>query len=111
VSWLEGSLHGPYDGKSDKLQKSPLTLADDSLTGFIQFYNVLRANLHSSGYHMHLLPDLPSVRANTDLSLTPILAHDLPSIGADRSEYTPDVTYWQRLHDSFGMILWHIKLF
>ena len=108
VSWLEVSLHGPYNGKSDKLQKSPLTLADDSLTGFIQFYNVLRANLHSSGYHMHLLPDLPSVRANMDLSLTPILEHDLPSIGADRSEYTPNVTYWQRFHDSFGMILYAV---
>jgi hypothetical protein len=38
-----------------------LTLANDSLTGFIQFYNVLQANLHSSGYHIHLLPDLPSI--------------------------------------------------
>ena len=41
VPWLELSLQGPYDGKSEKLQKAPLTLADDSLTGFIQFYNVL----------------------------------------------------------------------
>ena len=41
VPWLELSLHSPYNGKSEKLQKAPLTLADDSLTGFIQFYNVL----------------------------------------------------------------------
>jgi hypothetical protein len=41
VPWLKLSLQGPYDGKSEKLQKAPLALADDSLTGFIQFYNVL----------------------------------------------------------------------
>jgi hypothetical protein len=89
VPWLELSLQGPYDGKSEKFQKAPLSLADDSLTGFIQFYNVLRANLHSSGYNMHLLPDLPSICANTDLAISPVLASDLPSIGYDRSEYCP----------------------
>ena len=32
IPWLELSLQGPYDGKSDKLQKAPLSLADDTLT-------------------------------------------------------------------------------
>jgi hypothetical protein len=38
IPWLELSLQGPYDGKSKKLHKVPLSLADDSIIGFIQFY-------------------------------------------------------------------------
>jgi hypothetical protein len=58
---------------------------------------------------MHLLLDLPSVHANTDLSLTPLLSHNLPSIGADSYKYTPDSTYdWQQFHNSFGMILYAV---
>jgi hypothetical protein len=108
VPWLELSLQGSYNGKSEKLQKAPLSLADDTLTGFIQFYNVLRANLHSSGYNIHLLPDLPSVRPNTDLALSPVLGFDLPTIGTDSFEHCPDASYWQHFHDSFDMILYAI---
>jgi hypothetical protein len=61
-----------------------------------------------SGYNIHLLPILPSVYANTDLAVSPVFASDLPSIGSDCSEYGPDAAYWQRFHDSFGMILYTI---
>ena len=106
VNWMELSQHGPYGGKTDRLQKLTAKLHDDSLSSFVQFYTSLRAGLQSCSFHPHLLPLLDLLRPDTDLTVTPISILELPSIQQD----VPTLAYWQRQHDNLGMTLYALLL-
>jgi hypothetical protein len=109
VNWMELSQQGPYAGKTDRLQNITTKLQDDSLTSFVQFYTFLRAGLQSCSYHPHLLLLLDLLRPDTDLTVTPISALEVPAIGSQQ-EYTPTLPYWQRRRDNLGMTLYALLL-
>jgi hypothetical protein len=113
VAWLDPNLDGPYAGKHDRIAKLSFTLADDNLAGFMKFYTALRAGLNACGFNPHLLPLLPRIRHDVDLVLTPIVASSTLVIGSgDNPAYlrTPNITHWQRAHDSLGMTLYALLL-
>ena len=58
VAWLSLSDMGPYAGKHDRLVKANVYLSNDSAPEFFKFYNQIRSNLSTSGFHIDLLPEL-----------------------------------------------------
>jgi hypothetical protein len=82
VPWLDMSLDGPYAGKPNHIAKlSSVKLADDMLASFMKFYTSLRTRLNSCGFNPHLLPILPQIRPDVDLTITPIIEESRPVIG------------------------------
>jgi hypothetical protein len=113
VAWLDMSLDGPYAGKQDRIAKLSFTLGDDTLASFMKFYTTLRAGLNSCGFNPHLLPILPRIRTDVDLTITPIVEESCPTIGMgndQRNLRTPHLDYWQRAHDSLGMTLYALLM-
>jgi hypothetical protein len=75
----------------------------------MKFYTTLRAGLNSCGFfNPHLLPILPCIRPDVDLTITPIVKESRPTIGIGNDTHdwcTPYLDYWQQAHDSSGMTL------
>ena len=79
----------------------------------MKFYTGLRAGLNACGFNPHLLPLLPRIRPDVDLSITPIVASSalVIGIGNDPANLrTPSVEHWQRAHNSLGMTLYALLL-
>jgi hypothetical protein len=109
------SLDGPYAGKQDRIAKLvSFTLGDDTLVNFMKFYTTLRAGLNSCGFfNPHLLPILPCIRPDVDLTITPIVKESRPTINIGNHTHdwcTPYLDYWQQAHDSIGMTLFALLM-
>jgi hypothetical protein len=74
LAWLDMSRDGPYAGKKDCITKLSFTLGDDTCASFMKFYTTLWAGLNSCGFsNLHLLPILPRIRPDVNLTITPIV--------------------------------------
>jgi hypothetical protein len=104
VAWLSNSIDGPYEGKLDPLTKGTFQL-NDSPSAFWIFYASLRAFFTGCGFNEELLPQLPFVDANLDLTLTPI-SSDIPNIGAKNGGVAMPHFYWQEQHNRLSSALY-----
>jgi hypothetical protein len=105
VAWLSKSIDGPYHGKLDWLvTRGSFQLLNDSPSSFWVFYASIQAFLTGFVFYEELLPQLPYVDSDLDLTNNPI-SSDIPNVGAKNGGVAMPHFYWQEQHDRLSSAL------
>jgi hypothetical protein len=104
-AWLSNSIDGPYDGKLDCLTKGSFQLLNNSPSSFWVFYAAIQAFLTGCGFNEELLPQLPYVDSDLNLTNTPI-SSNIPNVGAKNGGVAMPHFYWQEQHNQLSSALY-----
>jgi hypothetical protein len=104
VAWLSKSIDGPCDGKLDRLTKGSFQLLNNSqfILGFLRVHSSFSYRLW---FNEELLPQLPYVDSDLDLTNTPI-SSDIPNVGAKTGGVAMPHFYWQEQHNQLSSALY-----